>query len=149
MKKIILLLIAIFLSAAELKITSKHFFYDSKKLISIFEGDVKVIKGSDKIYAQKLIIYFDKNKKPIKIEAIKNVKFEFQMDKNSTYKGKSNKLIYYIKNGDIILIGNAEIKKVQTNEKISGDKIKINRITKNIEVIGNKKPVNIIIKVNE
>jgi lipopolysaccharide export system protein LptA len=150
MKKILFLILAVFLFAAELKITSQKFIYDSKKRISIFIGNVKAIKEEDEIIADKLSVYFNKNKKPVKIVAEGNVKFKIKMDKDSTYKGRAKKLIYDIKTGDIILIGDAYVVKLQTNESISGDKIKINRITKNIEVIGSpKRPVNIIIKVNE
>jgi len=150
MKKILILLFALLLFAEELKITSQKFRYDSNKMSSVFIGNVHAQKGSDNIYADKLIVYFNKEKKPIKLEALGNVKFKLSMDKNSTYEGKCNQLFYFIKSGDLLLIGNAFIKKIQTNESISGEKIKINRITKNVEVIGSKnKPVNIILKVNE
>jgi len=66
-----------------------------------------------------------------------------------TYKGVCNKLIYNFLSENILLEGNVFVKKIETNESISGDKVKINRKTKDIEIIGNKKPVNIIIKVNE
>jgi len=149
MKKVIILLIFLsLLFASELKITSKFFNYNSKTLQSIFKGDVNVTKDKDNILCNELIVYFNKNKKPIKYVAIGNVKFIFYMDKNSTYKGKANKLTYELNAGEIIL-KNAFIKKIETNESISGDVIKMNKITKDIEVIGNKKPVNIIIKVNQ
>ncbi len=149
MKKIILIVSVVFLFAADLKITSKKFVYDSKKLESIFTGDVNATKGGDNILAQKMTVYFNKLKKPVKFEATGKVRFVFVLDKNSTYKGHCDKLDYYIKNGDIILIGDAYIKKTETNESVSGEKIKMNRFTKNISVIGGKKPVNIIIKVNQ
>jgi len=148
MRKIIFLLIFLsFIFATELKITSKFFNYNSKTLQSIFKGDVNATKGKDNILCNELIVYFN-NKKPIKYVAIGNVKFIFSMDKNSTYKGKADKLTYELNTGEIIL-KNAFIKKIETNESISGDLIKMNKITKNVEVIGNKKPVNIIIKVNQ
>ena len=150
MRKIVFLLVFLsFIFAAELRITSKFFNYNSKTLQSIFKGDVNATKGKDNILCNELIVYFNKNKKPIKYVAIGNVKFIFSMDVNSTYKGKADKLTYELKTGEIILEGNAFIKKIETNESISGDLIKMNKITKNIEVIGNKKPVNIIIKVNQ
>jgi len=148
MKKLIFFL-SIFLYAQNLHITSKQFFFDSKKLVSQFVGEVNLTKGKDNILAQKMIIYFNKNKKPIKYIATGKVKFILELDVNSTYNGKCNKLIYNFLSNDIYLIGNAFIKKLETNESVSGDEIKINRKTKDVEVIGNKKPVNIIIKVNE
>jgi len=150
MKKILaFLLLAVALIAAELKITSQKFYYDSKALKSVFTGNVKAIKEKDELYSDKLIVYFNKMKKPYKIEAFGHVRFKIQMDKNSTYEGTCDKLYYFVKSGDILLIGNAFVKKVQTNESMKGDKIKINRITKSVEAVSSgKKPVNIIIKVN-
>jgi len=149
MKKVLIFFLAVFLFSDNLHITSDKFFYDSKKMISEFIGDVNATKGKDNILAQKMIIYFNKNKKPIKYIATGDVKFVLSLDKNDTYKGHCAKLIYNFLTEDIFLMGNAFIKKLETNESVSGDKIKINRKTKNVEVIGNKKPVNIIIKVNQ
>ena len=151
MKKIFIIIVAILcvLKAEDMKITSKYFHYDTAKKESVFKGNVKVKKGKDNIEADEIIVFFDKNKKPQKFVAEGNVKFIIALDKNSTYKGKSQKLIYQLHNGNIILTGNAEIVKLETNESVKGNKIILNRITKNAEVIGGKKPVEIIIKVNE
>jgi len=149
MKKIFILISVLsFIFADILHITSKNFYYDSKKLESIFTGDVNVTKNKDNILADKIIVYFNKNKKPVKFKAIGNVRFVLN-DENVTYKGKCNKLIYNFLNTNIFLIGNAFVKKLQTNESIRGDFIQINRKNKTIKVKGNKKPVNIIIKVNQ
>jgi len=150
MKKLIILFLFIIAANSEdLKVTSKYFHYDMAKKESIFKGDVNATKGKDNISADEMIVYFDANKKPQKFEAIGNVKFVIALDKNSTYKGKSDKLLYQLHNGNIILSGNAEIIKIETNESVKGNKIVLNRFTKNAEVIGGKKPVEIIIKVNE
>jgi lipopolysaccharide export system protein LptA len=151
MKKIfvIIALLVMAINAEELKITSKYFNYDMAKKESIFKGNVHAVKGKDNIIADKMVLYFDKNKKPVKFVAVGNVKFTISLDANSTYKGKADELIYQLNNGNIVLKGNAEIVKVQTKESVKGNKIILNRFTKNAEVIGGKKPVEIIIKVNE
>jgi len=150
MKKIIFLLVFAFLAfAQELKVTSGYFHYDMQKKISLFKGDVKVVKGKDKIFADEMTVYFNDKKKPVKFIAQGNVRFVIALDQHSTYKGTANKLIYQLNNGNIILLGNAKIVKLETKESIKGDKIILNRITKNAEVIGGKKPVEIILKVNE
>ena len=95
------------------------------------------------------MFFFYKNKKPQKFVAEGNVKFVIALERNSTYKGKSKKLVYQLNNGNIILTGDAEIIKLETNESVKGNKIILNRFTKNAEVTGGKKPVEIIIKVNE
>jgi len=152
MKKIIFMIsmMLVFINAEELKVTSKYFHYDMAKKESIFKGDVNATKGKDNILADEMIIFFDKNKKPIKFIATGNVRFVISLDKNATYKGNSNMLVYQLHNGNIILKGNAQIVKLETNESVKGNKIVLNRFTKNAEVTGGeKKPVEIIIKVNE
>ncbi len=137
-----------FLFGQNLEIVSKIFTYDSKKNLSIFKGDVNATKGKDNILSDEMYVFFDKNKKPLKFIALGHVKFLMALDENATYKGKCDKLTYLIKSGDVILEGDAYIQKLETNESIKGDVIKINRVTKDIDVTGNKKPVNIIIKVD-
>jgi len=144
----ILIFLFVYINAAELKIISKFFNYDPNKQISIFKEDVNATKEKDNILCDELIVYFDKNKKAKKIVAKGNVRFVVSLDKNSTYKGKSKILIYNLEKGDIIL-NKGKIVKIETNESIKGDKIVLNRINKSAKVIGDKKPVEIIIKVNE
>jgi len=144
----ILLFLFVYINATELKITSKFFNYDPKKQISIFKEDVNVTKEKDNILCDELIVYFDKNKKAKKIVAKENVRFIIALDENSTYKGKGKVLIYSLKKGDIIL-NKGKIVKIETNESVKGEKIILNRIDKSAKVIGDKKPVEIIIKVNE
>lgn len=144
----VLIFLFVYINAAELKIISKIFNYDPNKQISIFKEDVNATKEKDNILCDELIVYFDKNKKAKKIVAKGNVKFVISLDKNSTYKGKSKILIYNLEKGDIIL-NKGKIVKIETNESIKGDKIVLNRINKSAKVIGDKKPVEIIIKVNE
>jgi len=150
MRNILLILIFVpdLLFAQNLEIISKFFKYDPKEKVSIFKGDVNATKGKDNIVSDEMYVYFDDNKKPVKFIAIGHVKFILALDNNATYKGKCDKLIYFIKSGDIILKGDAFVKKIETNESISGDIIKMNRFTKDISVQGAKKPVNIIIKVD-
>ncbi len=144
--RFLIILLAVILFGAELRISSKKFEYNSKNLISIFIGDVNATKGEDTILSDKLYIYFTKDKKPFKFEAIGHVRFKFK-DENVTYVGHCNELIYLLKKGLITLKGDAFVRKVETNESVSGDFIKINRFTQNVVVLGGKKPVNIIIKV--
>jgi len=150
MKSIIMLIFFVsFIFSEILHITSKKFFYNSNELKSVFIGDVNATKGKDNILADRMIIYFNKNKKPIKYVAEGNVRFFLILDNNESLKGKCSKLTYNFLNENIILEGNVFVRKIETNESVSGDKLVINRKTKDIEVIGNKKPVNIILKVEE
>jgi len=148
MKKILLLFLIIFLNAQELKITSKTFNYYPNKLYSDFKGDVNVTKGKDNIVANEIKVYLNKDKTFKKLIALGNVKFVLSLDKNVTYKGKSDYLEYQLKSGNIIL-KNGYIKKLETNESVEGKYIKLNKFTKQAVVEGGNKPAMIIIKVKE
>jgi len=149
MRKIIFFLVFIFLNADQLKIVSKTFNYYPKKLYSDFKGDVNATKGKDNILANEIKVYLNKDKTLKELIAIGNVKFVLSLDKNSTYKGYSNYLDYKINSGDIVLKGNAFVKKLETNESVKGKYIKLNKFTKKAVVKGGKKPAVMIIKVKE
>lgn len=141
-------MLIIFLDAQNLKIISKTFNYYPDKMYSVFKGDVKVTKGNDSIVAEELKVYLNKDKTLKELIAIKNVKFKFKFDNNTTYTGYSDYLDYNIKSGDIIL-KSGFVKKIETNESIQGKYIKLNRFTKKAIVKGGNKPAVIIIKVKE
>ncbi|GAX88039.1 lipopolysaccharide export system protein LptA [Lebetimonas natsushimae] len=149
MKKIVIFILAVLLNAQELKIISKIFNYYPDKLYSYFKGDVNATKGKDNILADEIKVYLNKNKSLKELIAIGHVKFNLNLDNNTTYKGYSDFLDYNIKSGDIILKGNAFVKKLETNESVKGKYIKINKFSKKAEVKGGKKPAVIIIKVKE
>lgn len=149
-KKILFLLLPIFLSAETVEITSKNFEANEKKLISIFTGNVHVKKGKDRINSQKLIIYFNKDKKPTKYEAIKNVTFKVVLDNNKTYEGRAQKVIYipnelkYIFQKDVFILQKPEMR------KIYGKKVVVDRVSGEAMVEGDeKKPVKFVFKIDE
>jgi len=149
MKKILILsMLSLSLFAKNLEITSKSFNYDESKKISTFTTDVNVTKGVDNILCDKMDIFFNDKKKPIKIVAINNVRFKIQADVNSTYKGKANKLIYLIPEDKIELDGNVFVKKLQDGQKLYGEKVIIDKKNRTANVIGNDKPIKFIIKVD-
>lgn len=149
-KKIIFLILPIFLFAENIEITSKNFEADEKKLISIFTGSVHIKKGKDKINSQKLIIYFDKNKKPIKYEAINSVTFKITLDNNKTYEGKAQKIIYIPKKLRYIFQKDVYILQKPDMRKIYGEKVIVDRRTGQANVQGNEnKPVKFIFKIDE
>lgn len=149
MIKFIFLIVGSLLFANDLTIESKSFKYDSKRMVSEFIGDVNATKGDDYILAKKMVVYFNKNKKVKYIEAEGDVRFKIGVDKKNRYTGKAEDLKYFIKSGDIIL-KNGYIRKVETNDTIKGDLIKMNKFTKNIDVeSGSKGAVKINLKVEK
>jgi len=97
MKKIIFLTIitALALFAEELQIKAKLFNADQKKGISIFEGNVNIIKGTDELNASKVTIYTDKEQNPTKFLAEGNASFYIVTEDGARYRGKAQKVIYF------------------------------------------------------
>jgi len=148
-KKILILLIAVYGFSSNLEITSKDFKYDKVKNISYFTTDVNVTKEKDNILSNKLTVYFNKNKKIDKMVADGNVSFLIH-DKNSTYKGNSDIFTYIAPKDLYIFEGKVHITKIEDNQQLFGNKVIINKKTGESQVFGEKKkPVKFILKVND
>jgi len=149
MRHIILLLISLFLFAEEVKISADKFQADEINKIAVFEGNVTLIKGKDKIEAKKLVILFDTKNKPLKYSAEGKPKFKFFM-KEKTYEGKADKIVYIPNDGKYTLLGNVFVKELSEDRKIYGDKLIIDKSNGKITIKGKKdKPVKFIFKVEE
>ena len=73
------------LSASEVQITADRFTADEAKGVSVFMGNVHVIKGEDDLKADKIIVNFDKNKQPTLYTAIGHAKAKLIIkNKNAT-----------------------------------------------------------------
>ena len=108
--RIFIILIALigFLNSEEIEVQADDFSADEAKKVAILNGHVKIIKNGGWIKADKLIIDFNKKRKPIRYTATGHVKFDVKV-KKSRYKGKSKEIIYepqkkrYIFNDDVYL----------------------------------------------
>lgn len=126
-RKIILFLICTSISlAAQIEVKALNFYSDENKGESILSGNVEIIKGNDILNAQKLIIYTDKNRKPIRYEAMQDAKFKIIL-KGKTYKGSGDKLIYNVANDTYEINGNAYINEIGSNQKLYGDRVIVDR----------------------
>lgn len=126
-RKIILFLICTSISlAAQIEVKALNFYSDENKGESILSGNVEIIKGNDILNAQKLIIYTDKNRKPIRYEAMQDAKFKIIL-KGKTYKGSGDKFIYNVANDTYEINGNAYINEIGSNQKLYGDRIIVDR----------------------
>ncbi|MEA3371331.1 MAG: lipopolysaccharide transport periplasmic protein LptA [Campylobacterota bacterium] len=96
MKHIILLtlILSSLLLSEELKIKANSFTADENTGISVFSGDVNIIKASDELNASKVTVYVDKQKRPTKFIALKNVSFVLETKQGERYKGRAQKVIY-------------------------------------------------------
>lgn len=93
----LLILIACFgvslMYAAQVEVTADKFFADEKKQISVFEGNVVVIKEADKLTANKVTIEFDAKKQPLRYIATGNAKGNITMNAKKYY-GEAEKMTY-------------------------------------------------------
>ena len=146
---IMLLSLVVFLSAQTVEVVADKFFADEKKQVTEFSGNVVVTKGKDKLFANKLVITFDKHKQPLKYTASGNATIDMIMN-DKIYFGSAQKMIYDPIKDQYIFIKNAFLHEKVTNKKIYGDKIFVNQRTGRYEVESNgKKPVKFIFKVED
>ncbi|EAI0652486.1 lipopolysaccharide transport periplasmic protein LptA [Campylobacter coli] len=126
-RKIILFLISASISlASQIEVKALNFYSDENKGESVLSGNVEIIRGDDILTAEKVIIYTDKNRKPTRYEAMQNAKFKIVL-KGKTYKGSGDKFIYNVAKDIYEINGNAYINELQSNQKLYGDKIIVDK----------------------
>ena len=146
----LLSVLAFFMFAEEVEITSQKFEASEKALVSQFIGDVTLKRGGDSLLSDRLYIYFNKKKKPIKFEAIGNVKFDLFDKKGKEYKGSCKKLIYFPKRRIYQLFDNVKIVTFPDKREVFGESIYLDLNTSKVSVQGNKqRPVKMILNIEE
>lgn len=137
------------LYAAQVEIIADKFFADEKKKISIFEGNVKVTKESDKITANKITVEFDDNKQPTRYIATGNAKANLIMNQKKYY-GEAEKMTYEPNKSLYILEKKAFLHELDTDKKVYGDFVRFNQLSGHYEVDGKgSAPVKFIFKVED
>ncbi len=117
------------LIAQELKIKADSFDGDEKSGISIFEGNVNVIKGNDELNASKVTVYTDALHQPTKFMAIGNTSFTLYTKEGSIYKGKAEKVIYFPETKEYHFFQNVHLRQIDEKKEIIGEEV----ILKSIE----------------
>lgn len=149
-KKIIIFCLACVLNAEQVEISADSFFADEKSLVSDLKGNVVVKKGNyDKLQSDKVRIYFDKHKKPIKYQASGNARFQAFVNEKR-YSGSGDEIFYEPNTQTYTLSGNANIQEVDSDKKVYGDKIVINQKTGTYSVDSkDNKPVKLIFQIED
>ena len=132
-----------FLFSAKLEVTADKFNIDHKKRVTIFQGSVTVVQGKDEIKSENIYVFTDEKNKPIRFEAIEDVKFVIQAGKKQ-YLGKCDSLVYQPLKDEYTLFGDVKVNQSDNSEVLMGEKIVINQKTKKAEVVGGEKPVKLI-----
>ncbi len=139
-----------FLFSEKLIIDAKKFEAYDEKGLSVFTGDVKMVKASDELESDRLDIYLSEKKpntkrEPLKYIATGNVKFKVKTA-DKLYEGKGDKVVYEPQKLKYVITGNGFLKEVIEDKRLFGDKIVIDQITGEAKVTGSEnKPVRFII----
>jgi len=146
----LMLLFTSFLIAEELKVTSKSFQADEKTGISIFEGDVSIVKGSDELNASKITIFTNKKRKPMKYMAVGDVSFHITTKDKSVYEGKAQKVIYFPIKKEYHFYKNVHLNQSNNQKVIIGDEVVLKILDGQAYAKGQKnKPVIMIFDIDE
>ena len=146
----IFLLLALSLHAQKLKVEAEHFEADESKGESVFSGNVKITMGSDELNASKVIISIDKERKPVRYDAVGGVSFRISADKNMTYSGKAEEAIFMPKRKIYRFLGSVEIFEGSNGKKIIGEEVNVNLEKGSAVAKGSEnKPVIMIFDIDE
>lgn len=130
MKKTIF--ITIFLTAAlfsqELKVKAKLFNADQKTGVSVFEGDVNIMRGSDELNASIVTIYTNEKQEPIKFIAEGNTSFKIKTLDGSLYEGKAQKVIYLPQEKEYHFSKEVHLKQINEKKEIIGEEVVLKTI---------------------
>lgn len=144
-----LCMLATFLYAANVEVTADKFFADETKRISVFNGNVKVLKESDKLTANKVTIDFDAKKQPIRYVALGDAKVNMTMNAKKYY-GEAEKMTYEPSSSTYILEKKAFLHDLETDKKVYGDYIRVEQLNGHYVVDGKEgTPVKFIFKVED
>lgn len=136
--------------AEELQIDAQKLHADEKKGVTIATGNVKMLKGDDKLNADKVSVFVSSERKPIKLEAVGNVDFALTTQDGRRLKGKSDTLIYLVQEKEYQLIGKAQVQEIGKPNFLKGEKIVLNNESGVVNVESDHKaPVRVIIDLND
>lgn len=138
------------LNAQELKIKANTFDGDEIAGVSIFTGEVNVIKENDELNASKVTIYTDKKRQPTKFVAVGDVSAHIQTEKGAIYNGKAQKAIYYPNKKEYHFFKDVYLQQVDEKKEITGDVVILKTIEGKAYAKGAKsEPVIMIFKLKE
>lgn len=151
MKKSILIVCAIasLALAEQVEVVSDKFRAAEAEQKAIFTGNVKVTKGKDVLLSDKLTIYFDEAKQPLKYEATDNASIDMVMN-GVRYFGSGERLIYEPEQLRYTIQENGFFHEIDTDRKVYGEVITVDQSKGTYEVDSKPSaPVKFIFQVNQ
>ncbi len=128
---------------------------DTKKEVH-FIGNAKVKQGKNWITADLIVVYFNKKNQAEKYVATgKKKQAYFELDQETGfYKGHADKVTYDPNTSVYTLIGHAVVDDIENKRHLVGEKITINTLTGNADVVGKatkkgKRPVKFVFETKD
>lgn len=119
--------LTIFLAATlfsqDLQVKAKLFNADQKAGISVFEGNVNIVKGSDELNASKVTIHTNSNQEPTKFTAEGNASFYIQTLEGAIYRGKAQKVVYFPQEKEYHFFKDVHLKQINEKKEIIGEEV--------------------------
>jgi len=143
-QKITLLFFIFFIQqlfADKIDIKAEHFYASDINKVAYFEGNAQIYQGKNQFFSDKIVVYFNDNKKATKYEAIGNVRFDIT-EKGIHYKGKAEKITYAPNDSKYYFSGDVVLEDLTNNRKIEAEIISLDLKTGLADIKGDKeKPV--------
>ena len=151
---IVLSVLSVFLTISlisqELKIKADQFGGDEKSGVSVFDGNVNIVRENDELNATKVTVYTDATHQPKKYIAQGNVSFHIETKEGSLYKGVAQKVIYMPSVKEYHFFTDVHLKQLNEKKEIIGDEVVLKTIEGKAYAKGAKKePVIMIFKINK
>ena len=128
MKIFLIILISISLYSDELKIKANSFEADQKKGVSVFKGDVNILRENDEINASRITVYTNTQNEPTKYIAKGDVSFHITTQEGAQYNGTSQKVIYLPLSKEYFFYSDVHIKQLGEKNEIIGDEVVIKTV---------------------
>ncbi|RDU67532.1 lipopolysaccharide transport periplasmic protein LptA [Helicobacter didelphidarum] len=113
--------------------------------VTTITGDVRIKKGNDLLYSDKVVVFTDNNRKPFSYEATGNVKFTIITTDKRELKGSGNRLVYDVKKNQYTLYDNAIIQETGKANLLKGDEIVLSADGEYANIVGKTtKPARVI-----
>lgn len=130
MRYLLTLLLAIQIEASprELRVTSNIFSADENRGVSIFDGNVNIIKHHDELNASKVEIYTNKQNRPTKFVATGGVSFKIETEQGAQYTGVANRVIYLPIDKEYHFFKNVHLRQLNEKKEIKGDEVVLKTI---------------------
>ncbi len=146
---LLLSLITLVLFAQKVEVSADKLEVDEKSGNSVLSGHVQIHKGSDFIQAGRLVIAFDPKHKPTRYEAEGAVSFQIHTQ-NRIFVGHAQRLLYDPGTLRYELEGSVELDEQAFGQKLTGEKVVIDRTTGKAVIDGKaNQPVKLIFDVKE